>query len=133
MNNKYIIKSAFAMGEPHDTYGQSWYATVEDIQYPVMFNLMSGTVQEGDRITFEEQTVQTFKSGKNAGKEYRRLKKVKVEEGAPRLVHEESLIPTDLEARVKALEDKVFGNGINLIKDNVIMDIEDDMLEGWLM
>lgn len=123
--DKYIIKTAFAMGEPHDTYGQSWYATVEELQCPVMFNLMGGEqVQEMDRITFQEQTVEKFKSGKNAGKEYRRLKKVKVEEGAPRIVqvHEESLIPTDLEARVKALEDKVFGNGTNPIKDNDIDD-----------
>lgn len=126
--DKYIIKTAFAMGEPHETYGQSWYATVEELQVPVMFNLMGGTqVQEMDRITFDEQTVEKFKSGKNVGKEYRRLKKVKVEEGAPRIVHEDtakaSLVPTDLEARVKALEDKVFGNG------------EDPfayMPEGWL-
>lgn len=131
--DKYIIKTAFAMGEPHDTYGQSWYATVEELQCPVMFNLMGGEqVQEMDRITFQEQTVEKFKSGKNAGKEYRRLKKVKVEEGAPRIVHEDSLIPTDLEARVKALEDKVFGDGTNPIKDNVVTDIEDDMPEGWL-
>ena len=128
MNNKYIIKSAFAMGEPHDTYGQSWYATVEDIQYPVMFNLMGDqTVQEGDRIAFEEQTVQTFKTGKNAGKEYRRLKKVKVEEGAPRIVQAPKPA-SDLEARVKKLEDVVFGNGTNPIKDNIISEIGDDYL-----
>ncbi len=122
--DKYNIKSAFAMGEPHDTYGQSWYATVEEMAFPVMFNLMGGTtVQEGDRITYQEQTVEHFKSGKNAGKEYRRLKKVKVEEGAPRIVTEDtvkaSLIPTDLEARVndheariKALEDKLLGTDL---------------------
>jgi len=131
--DKYIIKTAFAMGEPHETYGQSWLCRVEELQCPVMFNLMGGEqVQEMDRITFQEQTVEKFKSGKNAGKEYRRLKKVKVEEGAPRLVHEESLIPTDLEARVKKLEEAVFGNGTNPIKDNVVTDIEDEMPEDWL-
>lgn len=126
--DKYTIKTAFKMGEPHDTYGQSWYTTVEEIQCPVMFNLMGGQqVQEMDRVTFDEQTVEKFKSGKNVGKEYRRLKKVKVQESAPRIVTEdsfkESLVPTDLESRVKALEDKVFGNGANPI---------DDLPEGWL-
>lgn len=120
--DKYIIKTAFKMGEPHDTYGQSWYATIEELSVPVMFNLMGDTqVQEMDRITFEEQTVEHFKSGKNVGKEYRRLKKVKVEEGAPRVVTEDvskaSLVPTDLEARVKALEDKVFGDGSDPFAD----------------
>lgn len=119
--DKYTIKTAFAMGEPHDTYGQTWYATVEEMQFPVMFNLMGGqTVQEQDRITCDEQTVERFKSGKNAGKEYRRLKKVKVEEALARLVREdttESQIPTDLEARVKALEDKVFGDGADPFAD----------------
>lgn len=134
--DKYIISSAFAMGEPHDTYGQTWYAKVEEMQYPVMFNLMSGTVQEGDRITFEEQTVQTFKSGKSAGKEYRRLKKVKVEEGAPRVVTADTIERhmaedqknNDLEARVKALEDKVFG--VKLPSgDRVITEISDDPID----
>lgn len=120
--DKYNIKSAFAMGEPHDTYGQSWYANVEEMAFPVMFNLMGGTtVQEGDRITYQEQTVEHFKTGKNAGKEYRRLKKVKVEEGLPRMATEDtakaSLVPTDLEARVKALEDKVFGDGSDPFAD----------------
>lgn len=125
--DKYIISSAFAMGEPHDTYGQTWYAKVEEMQYPVMFNLMSGTVQEGDRITFEEQTVERFKSGKSAGKEYRRLKKVKVEEGAPRIV-EAPKESNDLEARVKALEDKVFG--VKLPSgDHVVTEISDDPID----
>lgn len=123
--DKYTIKSAFAMGEPDDTYGQTWYSTVEEMQYPVMFNLLSGSVQEGDRVTFGEQTVQTFKTGKNAGKEYRRLKKVKVEEGAPRIVQEPKP-SSDLEMRVKALEDKVFGDGTNPIKDNVVTEIDDN-------
>lgn len=121
--DKYTIKTAFKMGEAHDTYGQTWYTTVEEMQYPVMFNLMGdATVQEGDRVTYEEQTVERFKSGKNAGKEYRRIKKVKVEEGAPRIV--ESPAPkSDLEARVKALEDKVFGT--NPTKDTVVTEIDD--------
>jgi hypothetical protein len=112
---KYTIKSAFKMGEMHDTYGQSWYATVEELQCPVMFNLLSDQqVQEMDRVSFETQTVEKFKSGKNAGKEYRRLKKVKVEEGLPRIVTpdtvKESMVSTDIEARVVKLEEAVFGN-----------------------
>jgi hypothetical protein len=119
MENKYTIKTAFRFDpKPEDdvaTYGYRWYCTVEEMQYPVMFNLKGEdtTVQELDRITYDEQKVGRFKSGKNAGKEYRQLTKVKVEEGAPRIVQEDtfeaSLVPTDLEARVKKLEDKVFG------------------------
>lgn len=112
MENSFTVKTAFKMGEYDEKYGQTWYCTVEEIGQPVMFNLMDKeqTVQEVDKITFEEQLVQTFKSGKNQGKEYRRLKKVKVLEGAPRLI-DNSPPKTSLEERVAKLEAAVFGEG----------------------
>ena len=68
---------------------------------------MSGSVQELDRISFETQELHKFKSGKNQGKEYRRLKKVKVEEHAPRLV--EPTNNSSIEERLNKLEEAVFG------------------------
>lgn len=104
---KYVIKTAFKMGEADPKYGQTWYCTVEEVPVPIMFNLMSGSVQELDRISFETQELHKFKSGKNQGKEYRRLKKVKVEEHAPRLV--EPANNSSIEERLKKLEEAVFG------------------------
>lgn len=116
---QFTIKTAFAMGEPHEQYGQSWYATVQEMAFPVMFNLMSGSVQEMDKITFETQEISKFKSGKNVGKEYRRLKKVRVLEGAPRMIQpnskaaeQPSEVLSDILKRLVALEDKVFGGDV---------------------
>lgn len=105
MEDKFVIKTAFRLGEEDPKYGQTWYCTVEEMDFPVMFNLMSGSVQELDRISFEAQEIKKFKSGKNAGKEYRRLKKVKVEEHAPRNEEPKSSI----EERLQKLEKVVFG------------------------
>lgn len=101
------------MGDPHETYGATWYATVEEMQYPIMFNLLSGSAQEGDKITFETQEIQKFKSGKNMGKEYRRLKKVRIKESSPREVTKEAIQDNEalakLAKRVERLEHKIFG------------------------
>lgn len=108
---KYVITTAFKMNKNDPKYGQTWYCTVEEVPMPIMFNLMSGSVQELDRISFETQELHKFKSGKNQGKEYRRLKKVKVEEHAPRFVEETAPNTTVLttEERLKKLEEAVFG------------------------
>lgn len=127
--DEFSIKTAFKMGEPHEQYGQTWYATVEEMQYPVMFNLMQGSVQAGDKVAYETQEINKFKSGKNMGKEYRRLKKVKVLEGGPREITPESVAKNqsnaDLEARVKKLEDTVFATPVDPSLDR-IMEVEDE-------
>lgn len=137
-DNKFTIKTAFAMGERDEKYGQTWYATVEEMQFPVMFNLMEGSVQEGDQITFEEQSVQRFKSGKNQGKEYRRLKKVRVRETNPREVTTEQVGEntrlSELEERVTKIEQHLFtglknDRGDDSGKDEVINDVSDEAID----
>lgn len=127
---KFTIKTAFAMGERDEKYGQTWYATVVEMQYPVMFNLMEGSVQEGDEVTYETQEINRFKSGKNQGKEYRRLKKVKVRETSPRMVTQETIIENtelaDLKERVAKLEEAVFTKSGD-IKDTVVEDVPEDI------
>ena len=124
---KYVIKTAFKMGEADPKYGQTWYCTVEEVPVPVMFNLMSGSVQELDRVSFEKQELCKFKSGKNVGKEYRRLKKVKVEEHAPRL--DEPTNDSSIEERLRKLEEAVFGEpedrNDDSAKNEAILDDDD--------
>lgn len=109
MEDTYIIKTAFKMGENDEKYGQTWYCTVEELQVPVMLNLLNGDLQELDKITPETQEIQKFKSGKNAGKEYRRFKKVKITQGTPRAAAPAG--NSDLEERVRKLEAVVFPSG----------------------
>lgn len=81
---KLTITSAFKLGEKDEQYGQTWLCSVKESKSQVMFNLMSDKdVREDDRITWEEQSTQTFKTGKRAGEEYQRLKKVRVESANP--------------------------------------------------
>ena len=108
MEDSYVIKTAFKMGENDEKYGQTWYCTVEELQVPVMLNLLNGDLQELDKITPETQEIQKFKSGKNAGKEYRRFKKVKITQGTPRAAAPAS---SDIEERLRKLEAVVFPSG----------------------
>lgn len=128
MEDKFTIKSAFAMGQPDPKYGQTWYATVLEMDYPVMFNLMSGSVQEGDEVTYETQEINKFKSGKNQGKEYRRLKKVKVRETNPREVTVEAVETNALEERVAKLEAAVFGAKEDKIRETA-QEVKDEVAE----
>lgn len=128
---QFTIKTAFALGERDEKYGQSWYATVQEMTFPIMFNLMEGSVQELDKITFETQEISKFKSGKNAGKEYRRLKKVKVVEGASRMIEPEkpaqqSEVLSDILKRLTALENKVFGSDTEEIQGSTSSDMWDE-------
>lgn len=75
----YTLDSPFKMGEKHPEYGQSYWSSVLEQDTPVMFNLMSGDVQDGSVISAE--TVELKTSAK--GKDYHRLKKVKIEGGPP--------------------------------------------------
>lgn len=84
MDKKYTITSSFALGDYDEKYGQTWMCEVREMDQKVMFNHMDKDLRVNidDRLTFEEETIKVFKSGKNEGKEYRRLKKVQVHAGA---------------------------------------------------
>lgn len=127
--DSFTIKSAFAMGDPDPKYGQAWYTTVEEMDFPVMFNLMSGSVQELDKVTFETQEINRFKSGKNAGEEYRRLRKVKVIEASPRMVTPDkpqgNEVISDILKRLSALEETVERLS-GKPKEDVIADVDDE-------
>lgn len=113
MEKKFTIKKVNPLGDKDPKYGQTFWAEVDEQIQPVMFNLMNGTVQAGDRITTAEVLLKT--SGK--GTEYHRLKKVTVEQGTnpPQ--------SADLESRVYALEQAVFQG----IKDDQIRETAEDV------
>lgn len=91
------------MGEKDIKYGQTYWAEVEEQSQPVMFNLMSGSPQEGDRITAQEVLLKTS----SKGTEYHRLKKVTIEESNPRLVN--PVADANVNERLAKLEEAVFG------------------------
>jgi hypothetical protein len=116
----FVIKTAFRFdakdGDDTDQYGFTWYATVEEVDVPVMFNLKEEfTAQVLDKVSFETQEIHKFKSGKNEGKEYRRLKSVRIEQATPRDAPARKPSPTagynmvDFENRIAKIEAKVFG------------------------
>ncbi|MCA9330201.1 hypothetical protein KDA11_06130 [Candidatus Saccharibacteria bacterium] len=107
---QFVIKKVNQLGDKDPKYGATFWAEVEEQAQPVMFNLMQGNPQEGDRISSEEVLLKT--SGK--GTEYHRLKKVKLEEASPRLVS-----PTEdsLERRVAKLEEAVFGPAEDKVRE----------------
>lgn len=128
MEEKLTVKSSFPLGDYDKQYGQTWLCQVDEQAHQVMFNTMDkNSVNTGDRLSYEEETVQHFKTGKNAGKEYRRLKKVTIEPGAiskteqsqPNGV-EQAVV--ELSARVVALEEKVKKLANEPDKDEVALD-----------
>lgn len=66
------LKQPRKMGQPDPQYGQSYWSYTEESQVPVMFNLTSGDVADGQKITFEERVIKQGKKG-----DYHRLKKVR--------------------------------------------------------
>ena len=108
---QFVIKKVNQLGDKDPKYGATFWAEVEEQAQPVMFNLMSGTPQEGDRISSEEVLLKT--SGK--GTEYHRLKKVKLEEASPRLVNFDA--KSELEERVAKLEEAVFGPAEDKVRE----------------
>lgn len=74
----FTIAKVNKLGELDDTYGQQFWADVSEQLEPVMFNLVAGhEVGVGDTITAETVELKTSKKGKD----YHRLKKVKVVDG----------------------------------------------------
>ncbi len=69
------LKEPSIMGEEHPTYGFTFWS-LTDGEYPVMFNSKQGNIMPGTRIMAEEALLKTSKNGK----EYLRLKKVKLED-----------------------------------------------------
>lgn len=98
MEKQFTIKRVNPLGDRDPKYGQTFWAEVDEQIQPVMFNLINGSVQDGDRITTTEVVLKT--SGK--GTEYHRLKKVTVQPGTNQPQS------ADLESRVYALEQAVF-------------------------
>lgn len=128
---QFVVKKASALGDKDPKYGQSYWCEVEEQIQPVMFNLMEGSVQEGDRITAEEILLKTS----SKGTEYHRLKKVKVEEASPRMVTPQAVSDNDglakLEERVAKIEQHLFkelknDTGDDSGKDEVVTDIGDE-------
>lgn len=121
MNDKhYTITSSFPLGDKDPKYGQTWLCSVEEMGQKVMFNTLSdNTVNMGDRITFETEELAKFKTGKNEGKEYRRLRKVKIQEGSVSQTE-----TATMEARVAKLEEAVFGDNNEKEEEEQEMDEE---------
>lgn len=71
---EYTIAQANKMGEYHETYGQAFWCDTQEQLEPVKFNLITGDVQIGDKITAETVELRTSKKGAA----YHQLKKVKV-------------------------------------------------------
>lgn len=124
MDKTYTTIKISPLGDKDPKYGQTYYGTVEEAQMPVMFNLMNPVdFEEGMPFTSEEYTVKTSK----AGKDYMRLKKVKVLTGAK---------PLATVAPVKdTLLEQIFNNTQEIlailkaetkVADRVIEDIGDE-------
>lgn len=78
---RFTAKDIKLMGDPHPTYGQSYFGTVHEQAHPVRFNKKEQIdFYEGMKFYAEEHTEETSKS---SGKPYTQLKKVKV--GEPEL------------------------------------------------
>lgn len=61
------------MGDHDPKYGQSYWAYTHESQLPVKFNLMEGSVSDGQKITCEEAATKTS----SKGTDYQQLRKVK--------------------------------------------------------
>lgn len=69
----FTLKDPKKMGDHDPKYGQSYWAYTHESQLPVKFNLMEGTVSDGQKITCEEAATKTS----SKGTDYQQLRKVK--------------------------------------------------------
>ena len=69
----FTLKDPKKMGDNDPKYGQSYWAYTHESQLPVKFNLMEGTVSDGQKITCEEAATKTS----SKGTDYQQLRKVK--------------------------------------------------------
>lgn len=116
------ISKVSKLGENDPKYGQTYWAEVDEQNEPVMFNLMTGSVQEGDVVTAEEVLLKTS----SKGNDYHRLKKVKVQETNPRQVNTTDIakpqgeVIDDILKRLAKLEDAVFPEEVEDRNDDPI-------------
>ena len=69
----FTLKDPKKMGDHDPKYGQSYWAYTHESQLPVKFNLMEGSVSDGQKITCEEAATKTS----SKGTDYQQLRKVK--------------------------------------------------------
>jgi hypothetical protein len=69
----FTLKDPKKMGDNDPKYGQSYWAYTHESQLPVKFNLMEGSVSDGQKITCEEAATKTS----SKGTDYQQLRKVK--------------------------------------------------------
>ena len=77
--NEYFLSKCSPMGEPDEKYGVTYWAESPASQVPLMFNSMS-EISTGDTISFDSMAPKVSSKGKN----YMRLKSVKVVKSDPR-------------------------------------------------
>lgn len=108
---KYTIAKASQMGDPDPKYGATWYCETQEQLEPIMFNLMSGVVNVGDKVTCEEVLLKTSAKGND----YHRLKKVKVIPGEQ--THTEAPQPSFTPTQGSIPESKI-EQLLELVKEN---------------
>lgn len=69
----FTLKDPKKLGDHDPKYGQSYWAYTHESQLPVKFNLMEGSVSDGQKITCEEAATKTS----SKGTDYQQLRKVK--------------------------------------------------------
>ena len=74
MSRQFLLTKVTPLGEADPKYGQTYWGEVAEQLEPVMFNLMNSSVEVGDRLECEDVLLKTS----SKGKDYHRLKKVKV-------------------------------------------------------
>ena len=106
---EYTIAQANKMGEYHETYGQAFWCDTQEQLEPVKFNLITGDVQIGDKITAETVELRTSKKGAA----YHQLKKVRVVGGSPGETPSSPQVPALSESKIEQL--------LELVKENNAM------------
>ena len=103
------------MGEPDEKYGTTFWGETQEQLEPVMFNLMEGEPQVGDKITAEEVLLKTSKKGT----EYHRLKKVKIVDNKISLSSNELLTSREVAGKASfSPSESQINQILELVKEN---------------